>query len=505
MNKITEFGDKSITKAGDPISTNDQALDVLKSRVDLSYHFFDGVDISNAVSRQSLFHGVLFRNCKITDTDFSRSDFEGARFENCVLTNVSFETADIRSTKFTKTILASTTMRSTVCSDNFFKDCSLLECEFEGASIIRCIFENSCIKEIQNRAATWLHNTFTKSLLEQFKFSDCTASYSIYDLCTFSEVTINADAVGLSFGLNKQDLENLHFGFLGHNYYSGDTPSLEEFLQQYKKRNWTFHALILSLNFKPENTQTLLFALLDEIASKLKNNTGAKHDDLDFLFRVMTFLRSKQQLPFSSVIFAHDLFSKIENDLERATTESKIAELGHQKALYLANSMYNDLLDSTSCILDKDQHKKVEAKITYNKKPETQTLEYVDNIVKLLDAKKDDTYLIEAREGSWIELVQISLGSLFALYVGLYLVNGCLAQMTMVRARSGKLIAKRLPPKFLRAASDPAHELPKAYQDILQKLLQSQVNGDTKAIEALKSLSVKDVEGMIIELKELNT
>ncbi len=317
-------------------------------------------------------------------------------------------------------------------------------------------------------------------------------------------MTINADAIGLSFGLTMNDLQTLKFGFLGQTYDTGITPSLENFLEQYRKRNWRIHSYILSLNFNPESSQTILLALLNELGSQIKSESGAKHDDIEFVFRVMSLLKSKQRLPFSSAVFAHDLFSELDSESRDAPAEAQLIQLGFQKALYLATSMYGDLLESASPILDCDQNQSVEAKITYKEKPKTATLDYIGSLAAITTRNTDDARLLEARRGSWIELVQLSLGSLFALYVALYLVNGCLAQLTMVRARSKKLVAKRLPPKFLQAASDPGHELPKAYQDILHKLLVSQISGDKQAVDALESLTRKDAEGMIIDIREFN-
>ncbi len=154
---IGENNSNHLVAVGDPITTEEQAAAILRSRADLSYSFFDSLDLSNTVARQSLFHGALFRNCKISDSDFSRCDFEGARFESCELTNVSFETADIRSTKFTNSKLISCTMRSSVCADNLFKNCIISECEFEDASILRCTFYDSLVCGIKNRTATSYH------------------------------------------------------------------------------------------------------------------------------------------------------------------------------------------------------------------------------------------------------------------------------------------------------------------------------------------------------------
>ncbi len=490
--------------AGRRIDSTDAAADVLKSREDLSYQFFDGVELSNIVARQSLFNGVLFRNCTISDSDFSRSDFEGARFENCTLTNVSFETADIRSTKFAKTILRSCTFRSAAVSDNLFSDSEIASCEFEDGSILNCIFDNCIVQEVKNRTAAWLHTTFIKTRLESVSFTDCTSIYAIYDRCSFKDVVINADSLGLTFGITESNLKDLNFGFLGQKYDSGMSPGIESFLEQYKNRNWRIHSLILSLNFKTKDKQTILQMLLEELRTQIKNRRSAKKDDLEFIFRIMSFLESKQQLPFSSAIFAYDIFAELSFEVDKRSLENIIVEIGEQKSNYIVNSMYESLMLALNPILDIEQTETIEAKITYRSKPKTTTLEYVDKVFLIAEPESSETILVEAREGSWIEIIRMTVESLFAFYVALYLVNGCLVQLTMMRARSKNLIAKRLPPKFLQAASSPSHDLPKGYSDILQKLVLSQLSGNKASIEALSSLSRKDVDEMTIEVKELN-
>lgn len=504
-NKDHEGGSsKGLIALGTPISSSDIASRMLKSRSDISYHFFDGVELDNIVSRQSLFHGVLFRNCIIRDCDFSRCDFEGARFESCELLNVSFETADVRSTNFGKSKLISCTMRSSACADNIYKDCIIENCEFEDASVMRCNFYNCDIQNLKNRMASWLHTTFVKSNLKQLSFTDCTASYTIYDNCTFKDVVINADALGLSFGLSAADLENLKFGFLGRTYDTGHSPSPNEFLEEYQRRGWYFQSHILTLNFAPERKLGILLALLNQFADHTSSKSGIKRDDVEFLFRVMNHLKTKHQLPYAAALFAHDVFSKIFTEASEFTIEASVSEFGFQQAFYLASEMYQDLVRATSAINDDVPDQVVEATLTYASKPDISTITYLNCVRSITNQENKSAKLIEARQGSWIEIIQLTLGALFALYAALYLVNGCLVQMTMVRARTKKLFAKRLPSKFLQAASDPRHELPKAQRDILLKLLLS-TTGDTQGGDALNALTEKDVESMLIKVRQFNT
>ena len=500
-----ESPSKQLHEVGLPISLQEVAEETLRSRADLSYQFFDNVEINNVVARQSLFHGVLFRNCIISDSDFSRSDFEGARFENCHLKNISFETADIRSTKFATTDLQSCLVRSAVCSDNLFNNCEIDDCDFEDAAVQRNTFQGCTIKGLKNRRSTWLQSTFGDSSLADFSFSDCTSSYSIFKDCSFKDVTINADAFGITFGLTESNLNELQFGFLGQSYGTGMAPSLDEFLQQYRKRKWLFHAHILALNFKPSIRLQVLTALVDELASQVRSKAGVKRDDVEFLFRVMTHLKMSKQLPFAVAVYSHDAFAELQSELDGLSVEAPAVDYGLQQALYLASDMYDRLSDTTVSFFENDTNDIITATLKYKEKPTTRTLDYLKDVQTALSEPTSKPKLLEAREGSWIEVIQMSVGSLFAFYVSLYLVNGCLAQLTMVRARTKKLMAKRLPNKFLQAASDPSHELPKPYQDILIKLLMSQISSETHTQKTLAVLSHEEVEGLEIDVKKINT
>lgn len=490
---------------GQPIKTDEAARETLTSRSDHSYRFFDGVEIRNAVARQSLFYGVMFRNCTISDCDFSRSDFEGARFENCTLENVSFETADIRSTKFGNTTLRSCTFRSAVSVDNFFANSVLDDCEFEESSIFYCTFHNSTLCGLKNRASTWLHTAFKSSFLRKFNFSDCTSNYAIYDACEFHDVTINADAVGLTFGLTNENMKSLKFGFLGEIYGNTISPSIVDFASQYKKRNWRIHALIISINFSLGEIGILLISLLMEVKKQIEVELGAKKDDLEFIFRVMSLLKLRHRLPFKVAILAHDIFSELSFGGNRKISEDGIIEMGKQKSLYLANSMYEDLVISASPIFKLNLDNAIEAQITYISKPSASTLECIYDVAQAASLNVPAPRLLEARTGSWVEIIQMSLGSLFAFYVALYLANGCLAQLTMLRARSQKLVAKRLPRKFLRAASDPSHEMPKVYANILEKLILSQLSIPPEAAEAIAKISQEEAEGLAIEIRQVKS
>jgi uncharacterized protein YjbI with pentapeptide repeats len=491
MDKNSNSADKAILAK---VTSSEAASRLLGSRKDLSHSFFEDIEISDEVARQSLFYGVLFRNCKISDCDFSRSDFEGVRFENCVLQNISFETCDVRSTHFFKTKLDNCVFRSSVFTDNILLKCSISECDFENASLTHNTFQEANIRNLKNRTSTWLHTTFDKTKIEATIFSDCTSSYSMYLDCNFDNVRLNADSLGLTYGLSHQDVSNLDFSFLGRHYDKGTAPEIEEFIEQYRARRWVIHELILKLNFSISNNQLLLFDLINSIYHQLLDRSGAKRDDIEFIFKIIFLLNKQNRLPFSVAIHTHDLFGGLRLGESFDTREKALIELAFQNSLLLANTMQEKLEDALHPLLDLDMTSTIEAQITYKKRQKIGTIEYIEKVQGMAGNDYLDSKLIQARKGSWVEIIQTTVSGLLAMYLALYLFNGCLAQLTMTRARVKTLFSKRLPKKFIRAASEPGRELPKHYLNTMQKLYESQIENKTSILEGLSAEDIQTIE-----------
>ena len=481
---------------------------ILKSRVDINYKLFDGLYLDGIVARQSIFYGTLFRKCNITNSDFSRSDFEGVRFEDCKLVNVKFKESDIRSTKFVKTIMQNCEFNSAVCTDNLFLGCTEINnCHFESGMILNCTFEKCNIKFIKNNISTWLHVVFEESQLENLKFMDCTANYIIYNRCVLKNVTMNADALGLTFGLTKDNMENLDFGFLGRKSETKVKIGIDDFLEEYKNRGWLIHYLTLSLNFNPESISKIWKTLIAELSRQICSKFGFKKDDLEFIFKIMYLQHESHSLPFSIPIYAYDTLIKLKANLDldeknNVSLERRSVASGLQKSLYIASNM-NDSLSSALFNLSMIRlSSNVRVRVVYPHKPQIPTIEYIKEILSVTKLNDSKLFLLKSEKGSWADILYMALNSLVAFYVSLYLVKGCLVQLNTIKEQSSKLLNRGSPSNFIQLAIKQENALPDDFKIVIKKMVSSDFTKNHKSGEFFANFSSDDLKKIFIEIDE---
>src|SRR4051794_33530854 len=256
------------------------------SKADIGHRIFADIELSELVARQSIFPGVIFRGCEITRCDFSRSDFEGVRFEKCKITESSFENCDIRSTLFADCDIENCNFNGVYFSDNIVKGGRLRFTSFDQATMTENQFNSVRISGISNARSTMLHNDFLHSELDDTKLGDCTVLYSYFQDCSFTRFGINADSLGLSFGLTLKDLQTADLIFLGRDEQKPiDSELVDQLIAEFEARQWGLHSIIVRLNFRridPLTGWSLLFRYL-------KNSIltgGTRLDDVSFILHV---------------------------------------------------------------------------------------------------------------------------------------------------------------------------------------------------------------------------
>ena len=458
------------------IKSEVEANEALTSRADVGYTIFDNIDISGIVARQSLFPGAIFRGCTITDCDFSRSDFESVRFEGCSIKNTSFELCDIRSCKFVNCEIYGGSMQSAVFSDNKIKNSKFIAIDFSEASLLRCEFDHVLLKECINQGSSWLHTKFKQCELNSFSLSNCTASYSMFNACKYNGFKLNSDALGLSFGIAISDIEKIDFAFLGMDHLKTSNLSIDDFLNQYNERGWHLHYLMTLVSFGEQSNLSIWIKVFDLVKNQITVSDTAKRDDVEYLFSVANELCKNDQFPFAAAIYAFDIYSDLHNDDELLDRDSELIASIRRHSLSLVSTMNDRFVQAVQPLLEEHQNDVLQVEVVLQEKQAVDLLQYFDEIVLQPQNRQEMPDLISTRPGSWVETIQITLGSLFAFYISLFLIEGCLVRITMIKARSDKLLSKRLPKKFLDAANSPEHEIPANYLNMLKDIYLSNVS-----------------------------
>jgi uncharacterized protein YjbI with pentapeptide repeats len=474
-----------------------QAL--FKSNSDIGHRIFADATLESAVARQSIFPGAIFRGCEIVQCDFSRSDFEGVRFEKCRIDRTSFEYCDIRSTTFASCEIVDCSFEGAYFSDNIIKDGVLKACNFNHATMTSNQFVSTRLISLTNKRATMLHNDWVSSFLEDMKLGDCTSLYNYFESCRFAQFRINADALGLSFGLSADDLLGTDLIFLGREEQKPfDADLVDQLIAEFESRLWQLNAIVTKLNFgrvSPLAGWSMLFGFLNK--SILEGNT--RLDDVTFVLHVAEHLASEAQLPFFAVVSAHDSLADAVPNQAGATTEARALHRLRSGLASLVGSMQERFLEGGASLWELGAEEQVTVELVFQKKPEVHPGEYIELLVRhVIDAPTPVKFL-GGRPGSWYEIIQTTVLTVLALYTVLFLLEGALIRLLLIRARLAQLASPKLPRKFIEKANDPRQTLPRDLVKIIGPLFNAISNGSIPLPGRKLGLSAKNLQEIFVK------
>src|SRR5262249_55646123 len=147
---------------------------------------------------------------------------------------------------------------------------------------------------------------------------DCTFLYMIFQNCRFHSTAINAEAVGMVFGLTRENLNELSFIYLGRKQeaLAGEDP-FQMLLDSYAEHRWEIGIAVTRVNF---NLTSDVFALREYLHGFLQDaamGRAIKAEELRFLMDVLLELQLQNRLPLLSVIELIESISRLLAEFER--------------------------------------------------------------------------------------------------------------------------------------------------------------------------------------------
>lgn len=98
-------------------------------------------DFRNSQGFFATYQNIIFKNCQMGKSNFSRSIFEGCYFDACQLGMTSFNSATIKDSNFADCDLDQATFSSATILRSIFKGGRAQYAEFERAAVIDVLFE----------------------------------------------------------------------------------------------------------------------------------------------------------------------------------------------------------------------------------------------------------------------------------------------------------------------------------------------------------------------------
>jgi uncharacterized protein YjbI with pentapeptide repeats len=436
-------------------------------RSDLTFRLIEGLTLSDLAVVHSLFSGSILRRCSFSRMDFSRCDFDGVRFEHCSFVDCNFSPSENRATEAYHTSFTRCNFDSSVLEDYVFVAVTLSHCSFQNSMVTHCSFAQSLVAWCSWVRSSITHSTFIETEIRDLTLGDCTILYIVFRFCTFSKVALNAESMGMIFGLRRSDLKNISFIYLGANEGStADLDIVEALVASYEERRWFLGAAMLRLNFRLISLPLALSQYISLIVDEAIENRRIRRDDLLFLANIFKELDRAKDLPAMSCIQALDAVRLLLN--EPAMDNQELNDHNREALQRFGSAVYLLLQD----MIEEFEAKRVQLssldtdlpmvlKITFEKRPNLDVAQLLGDIANRSGlATPLSTHLLETGQGSYVELLMTGLFTVLCIQIFLFLLNGCVFQATELRARIEVLSKRDVPAVFKHNALRQAQEVP---------------------------------------------
>ena len=459
---------------------------------DLTYRKLDGLTVSDADVYQSLLTGTLIRDSVFTRVKFNRSDLDGLRAERSTFIECDFSTCDIRSSVFTHCKFQSCNFNTSFIDDCEFQVCEFDDCSFQDSSLTSSRFQKSSLTSCRMSPGTFLHNKLYGSTISDTVLGDCSLLYVILRDSTLTRVSINAESVGAIFGLTREQLSQADMIYLGKEEpIPPGSDVLHLITEEYRQRKWYMGQLVLAVNFNLEPTLIAFQKYLSRTYERFAEFGFAKGEELEFLGDLLQELAFLDRLPLLTALNILEWCTDLElvirqnnPDLPEKSWDS-LRTLASRVSL-LTNSLLDRMDRNLPEIESGENDRSLCVRATFFEEPSLPLTELLNTITVAANLNPaHNSSLFRVEKGSYVEIVYTTLLSIFALKIFLFLVNGCIIQLTEMKHRAKVLARESAPKSYKDLALSPVQQTSPVILSILSSLTEF-----AKVLPALKSPSL---------------
>lgn len=384
-------------------------------------------------SIQSLFNGSILKNCEIYHSNFSKSDFEGTIWTNVFVDDCIFKSCDIKSSIIMNCKFIKCDFSFSIVNDTTFKNCFFENCCFTEAIMSRNTFTDCSLNGVIFDTATITLSKFENCSIKSSVIGNCSFYDHIMVKCNFQEITINIDSIGRIYGLTMEDLKKFRYIFLGKTFGFATDNFFAQIDKIFASKEWRLQKTIYLFNTGKINSYDFITSIFEDMLFYIKNNIIVKHDELVFVLDILKQLKVENHLP----LFA--LYQGIE------ILNCGIELLGNTKYYNKIENFYelyngcflifNDLLlqfsqENENLLSLNSEKKHYILEIHYDGNNVINFDEVLNKFLKYNGY--DESYyskLLKIKKGSIIEVLSVTIISVFALQLLLYGINGVLLQI----------------------------------------------------------------------------
>lgn len=434
-------------------------------RSDLTYRLIEGITVADRSAHFSLFTGSILRDCVFLSVDFTRCDLDGMRAENCRFEKCTFEGAELRSTTFAHCRFSETSFETTHILDCTFFRSVFIDCSLKMANITQCSFEGGHFAGSTLSRSSCTLNKFRMVAFEDVTLGDCTFSYNLVKECRFNNVRIDVECIGLVYGLNRENLAEVELLYLGEEQPLPREEDLVALLMKlYSERKWSVGLMIMRLNFRITSPVYAIQAYFNAMWDQMAAGQLLKTDELSFVLDILADLRADMRLPLLNVIQCLEMATALVEEYATAEGEVRTRDALVRFANALSGILYEMMDEFERNRVHEVAHGKdteVTARVVFLSRPEVLLSDFLNSITQHAGLPiKCESRTLQTASGSWIEVLHTTVYTMLTLQILLFLLNGCVIQVTELRARLGVLTRERLPTHFRGLAATSKQEIP---------------------------------------------
>jgi uncharacterized protein YjbI with pentapeptide repeats len=427
-------------------------------RFDLTYRRIVGLTIEDKSLELSLFTGTILDACHFRNINFDRCDFAGTKFVNCTFDRCSLIPVEVRSCFLTNCEFTHCNLEGSQWSSTHVERSLFADCKFNSVTIRETVFTDTSFERCNFKMASITLDKFSVCRFDEIDLGDCTAVFLFFDHCEFKSSRFSIECVGYTYGLTLKNLSSSSLTYLGDPIpRQGNVDLAESLLESYLDRHWYVGACAIELNFDRMSPATSLRLLTKRLGPDIAHNKRLDWDELQFLTLVLQRICEEGRLPLVGIwpVFhmAESANSMVQHEFPGSRSFSSAPELVLQRLEQLLNSS----IDQISEVIARSEHdsQSLRLELHLHKKPRHNLDELIPNSVRRIFGSHGDMKLILAREGSWIEVWQLSASVFAAIQVTLVAVNGMMGQLVKIRKSSKELVKSfsRVPPTKRASAS----------------------------------------------------
>lgn len=434
--------------------------------------------------RRSDIRNCKIRNCSFVDVDFSRSSLTYLDLSNCTFYHCQFKNVDLIACSFFDVTFTNCDFSLAEISDNIFSKCTIQGCNYAGSRSESNKYVNSKLLKIDLNGSVTRLNHFERTSIIDSIFGNCTISYNFIIDSPIVNTFLNVESLGTIWGIKKELMRNVRFLTLGRELTETGGELFNNIRNSIIDEKLCIELFVYDVSFNDDSILECMDTLIKSIDEKFDLDEQFSTHELTFLFEILKLLRKSHMLPF---IVIQELINCIESNLKNERIPEKYLEtllIFYNNLFLLYNSMIKELEEINHGF---GTNRETIIKIVFNKKP-TQEIctafremfEYVNN-KELTDSIK----ILHEQTGSYIVYLWMSLETLAAFNIGMFLLAGGIKHLIAVRAALSDLVSKELPKEYYLAVRKPDHSM-KLPQRLLALINESSISGIPKSIKKLE-------------------